>query len=112
MIEWIAEKFERICSIVVVMNFILYGGVGAFIGYYLLESIGLCFLFLIIGVGVAFFLNVLSFGFIAQFIEIRKSVEKLFVATDDIEYMLKETNFDEEITNIKVIVKNIEEKIQ
>jgi hypothetical protein len=39
-------------------------------------------------------------------------VEKLFVATDDIEYMLKETNFDEEITNIKVIVKNIEEKIQ
>ena len=111
MIEWIAEKFERICSITVVLNFILCGGVGAFIGYNL-EGIGLCFLFLIIGVGVAFFLNVLTFGFIAQFIEIRKSVEKLFVATDDIEYMLKETNFDEEITNIKVIVKNIEEKIQ
>jgi hypothetical protein len=54
MIEWIAEKFERICSIVVVMNFILCGGVGAFIGYNL-EGIGLCLLFLIIGVGVAFF---------------------------------------------------------
>ena len=111
MIEWIAEKFERICSITVVMNFILCGGVGAFIGYNL-EGIGLCFLFLIIGVGGAFFLNVLCFGFIAQFIKISTNLEELYVVTADIEGMLENTNFDEEITNIKVIVKNIEEKIQ
>ena len=54
----------------------------------------------------------MTFGFIAQFIEIRKGVERLSVATRDIEGMLEKTNFDEEITNIKVIVKNIEEKIQ
>ena len=115
MLEWFSKKFEQICSIIAVINFIAFGVAGAFLGSSFghgHSSAGKGFLFFIIGVVIAFFVNMMTFGFIAQFIEIRKGVERLSVATRDIEGMLEKTNFDEEITNIKVIVKIIEEKIQ
>ena len=66
------------CSVCVIINFVIYGVVGGIIG----DKIGngdisktlLCF---IGGLLIAFFVNTINFGFLAQIIEIRKKVDLL-----------------------------------
>lgn len=66
------------CTICVIINFIIGGAAGGIIG----DKIGngdtsktlLCF---IVGLVIAFFINVMNFGFLAQIIEIRKKVDSL-----------------------------------
>lgn len=116
MMTWVAEKFERLCSILMVIIFISSGVCGAFFGWTLAGSfvgklISALFFF-IVGILIALIINISVFGYISQIIKIRKNLEELYVVTADIEGMLENTNFDKEITEIKVIVKNIEEKIQ
>lgn len=116
MMTWVAEKFERLCSILMVIIFISSGVCGAFFGWasagsFVGKLISVLFFF-IVGILIALIINISVFGYISQIIKIRKNLEELYVVTADIEGMLENTNFDKEITEIKVIVKNIEEKIQ
>ena len=78
MLKWLSEMFEKMCSFFVIVNFVIYGVVGGIIG----DKIGngevsktlLCF---IGGLLIAFFINTISFGFVAEIIEIRKKVDLL-----------------------------------
>ena len=78
MLEWLSKAFETMCSAYVIINFVIYGVVGGIIG----DKIGngdisktlLCF---IGGLLIAFIVNVMNFGFLAQIIEIRKKVDSL-----------------------------------
>ena len=78
MLKWLSEMFEKMCSACVIVNFVICGIAGGIIG----DKIGngdisktlLCF---IGGLLIAFFVNVMNFGFLAQIIEIRKKVDLL-----------------------------------
>ena len=78
MLKWLSEMFEKMCSFFVNVNFVICGIAGGIIG----DKIGdgevsiilLCF---IGGLTIAFFTNVMNFGFLAQIIEIRKKVDLL-----------------------------------
>ena len=78
MLEWLSKMFEQMCSACVIVNFVICGIAGGIIG----DKIGngdasktlLCF---IGGLLIAFFVNVIIFGFLAQIIEIRKKVDSL-----------------------------------
>ena len=78
MLKWLSEMFEKMCSFFVIVNFVICGIAGGIIG----DKIGngevsttlLCF---IGGLAIAFFTNVMNFGFLAQIIEIRKKVDLL-----------------------------------
>ena len=72
MLKWLSKMFEKICSICVIMNFVIGGIAGVIIG----SSTGNV-LFFFGGIIIAFFVNVMSFGFLAQIIEIRKKVDLL-----------------------------------
>ncbi|MBO4858689.1 MAG: hypothetical protein J5527_09255 [Treponema sp.] len=102
MLEKFAKSFESVCEFGAVLNFIIFGGAGAYLGYR--TNMILAIVLLIIGILIAFLLNVLTFGFIAQIIEIRKSLHS-------IDYMLSEAKFDTDIAEIKNTVSKIEEKI-
>ncbi len=83
MLKLFAKCFEAVCSILSIINFLIYGGLGGFLGYYLADNvlyeeptpyiIGLA----IAGIAVAFFVNVMTFGVIAQITEIRRNLESL-----------------------------------
>ena len=78
MLKWLSEMFEKMCSACVIVNFVICGIAGGIIG----DKIGngdisktlICF---IGGLLIAFFVNVMNFGFLAQIIEIRKKVDSL-----------------------------------
>ena len=78
MLGWLSEMFEKMCSACVIINFVICGVAGGIIG----DKIGngdtsktlIC---LIGGLLIAFFVNVMNFGFFAQIIEIRKKVDSL-----------------------------------
>ena len=78
MFKWLSEMFEKMCAICVIVNFVICGVAGGIIG----DKIGngetsttlLCF---IGGLAIAFFINVMNFGFLAQIIEIRRKVDLL-----------------------------------
>ena len=78
MLEWLSKMFEQMCSACVIVNFVICGIAGGIIG----DKIGngdasktlLC---LIGGLLIAFFVNIIIFGFLAQIIEIRKKVDLL-----------------------------------
>ena len=78
MLEWLSKMFEQMCSACVIVNFFICGIAGGIIG----DKIGngdasktlLCF---IGGLLIAFFVNIIIFGFLAQIIEIRKKVDLL-----------------------------------
>jgi len=102
-----------------VIFFVSSGVFGAFFGWNFSASFAsfgtklfYALFFFIVGILIALIINISVFGYISQIIKIRKNLEELYVVTADIEDMLENTNFDKEITEIKVIVKNIEEKIQ
>ena len=78
MIKWLSEMFEKMCVICVIINFVIGGVAGGIIG----DKIGndnasTTLLCLIGGLAIAFFINVMNFGFLAQIIEIRKKVDSL-----------------------------------
>ena len=118
MLEWFAKTFEKMCSICATVNFIICGILGGFIGYHIGDDIIydyeilLCIVFLILGVVIAFFINVMTFGFLAQITEIRRKIDLLAASSDSIDYMLKESNFDTDIEEIKNTVKTIEGEIK
>ena len=82
MLGWLSEMFEKMCSACVIINFVICGVAGGIIGDKIGDKIGngevsttlLCF---IVGLTIAFFTNVMNFGFLAQIIEIRKKVDLL-----------------------------------
>ena len=78
MSKWLSEMFEKMCSFFVIVNFVIYGIAGGIIGNKIgngdISKTLLCF---IGGLLIAFFVNVINFGFLAQIIEIRKKVDLL-----------------------------------
>ena len=81
MLKFFAKCFEAVCCIAAVINFILFGTAGGVLGYYLADyviyenHIPYAILLGIAGIAVAFFINVFTFGFIAQITEIRRNLE-------------------------------------
>ena len=78
MLKWLSEMFEKMCSFLVTVIFVICGIaggiIGNMIGYGDISAILLCF---IGGLLIAFFINVINFGFLEQIIEIRKKVDSL-----------------------------------
>ena len=85
MLKWLSKMFEKMCSACVTINFVIYGVVGGTIGGMIgngdISAILLC---LIGGLLIAFFINVMNFGFLAQIIEIRKELETLELFESDL----------------------------
>ena len=82
MLKLCTKFFEEICSIVAVIFILDFVALGAFFGHYVGEYLSinpvLCaVIFGIVGFILGFFFDVLTFGFIAQVIEIRKHLERL-----------------------------------
>ena len=78
MLKWLSEMFEKMCSACVIVNFIIYGVAGGIIGDKVWNSdISKTLLCFIGGLLIAFFVNIMNFGFLAQIIEIRKKVDLL-----------------------------------
>ena len=91
MLKWYAKKFELACEILNILIFIgfaITGGVYAYsirkgrwlyyddsIMGYRDETFWYVVLFVLIGLVLAFVVNILVFGFIGQFIEMRKQLE-------------------------------------
>ena len=78
MLGWLSKAFEQICTVCVIINFIIGGVAGGIIG----DKIGndnasTTLLYFIGGLLIAFFINTMNFGFLAQIIEIRKKVDSL-----------------------------------
>ncbi len=65
------------------LNFIVLGSLGGYLGYYIEDKILhenptiYAILISVAGIAIAFFINVLSFGLIAQITEIRRNLEFL-----------------------------------
>ena len=74
MLKWLSKAFEQMCSVCVIVNFIIGGIAGGIIGSHNASITLLC---VIVGLLIAFFINVMSFGFLAQIIEIRKNLDSL-----------------------------------
>ncbi len=83
MLKLFSKCFEAVCSILAVINFIAFGAFGGYLGYYIGNNILgespvlYAVLVGIAGIAIAFFINVLIFGFISQIFEIRKNLELL-----------------------------------
>lgn len=97
MLKWLAKMFEKMCSVCVVVNFVIGGIVGGAIG--IGSSIGNGNIFIILpciigGLIIAFFINIMGFGFLAQIIEIRKKVDLLeqIIETRDEEDLLAKSS--------------------
>ena len=72
MLKWLAKMFEKVCTVCVIANFVI-GGVAG-VGTNNISTIPLC---IIGGLIIAFFINIMGFGFLAQIIEIRKKIDLL-----------------------------------
>ncbi len=83
MLKFFAKCFESVCCILAVLNFIVLGSLGGYLGYYIGDKILhenptiYAILISVAGIAIAFFINVLSFGLIAQITEIRRNLEFL-----------------------------------
>ena len=78
MLKWLSEMFEKVCSFFVIVNFVICGIAGGTIGYNIGDGdICINLLCFIGGLLIAFFINVINFGFLVQIIEIRKKVDSL-----------------------------------
>ena len=80
MLKWLAKMFEKMCTVCVIANFVIGGVAGVIIGGVAgvginnIYAIPLC---IIGGLIIAFFINIMGFGFLAQIIEIRKKIDLL-----------------------------------
>ena len=91
MLKWLSKIFEKMCSVCVIMNFVIGGIAGIAIG----GSTGNALFCFIGGLIIAFFVNVMSFGFLAQIIEIRKKVdllEQIIEIRDEEDLLAKNSN--------------------
>ena len=80
MLKWLAKMFEKVCTVCVIANFVIGGVAGGIIGS--IGSIGINNIYaiplcIIGGLIIAFFINIMGFGFLAQIIEIRKKIDLL-----------------------------------
>ena len=87
MLKWLAKMFEKMCTVCVIANFVIGGVAGGIIGINNISTIPFC---IIGGLIIAFFINIMGFGFLAQIIEIRKKIDLLeqIVETRDEEDLL------------------------
>ena len=95
MLKWLAKMFEKMCTVCVIANFVI-GGIaggiaGGIIGINNISAIPFC---IIGGLIIAFFINIMGFGFLAQIIEIRKKIDLLeqIVETRDEEDLLAKSS--------------------
>ena len=65
MLKWLAKMFEKMCTICVIANFVIGGVAGGIIGINNISTIPLC---IIGGLIIAFFINMIDFGFLTQII--------------------------------------------
>ena len=94
MLKWLSKMFEKMCSVCVIMNFVIGGAVGGTIGG-ITENALFCLFCFIGGLIIASFINVMSFGFLAQIIEIRKKVdllEQIIEIRDEEDLLAKSSN--------------------
>lgn len=99
MVEQFAKSFEKMCDFCATLNFIVFGIVGGVIGYR--SNMVLAVVLFLVGIFIAYLVNVLCFGLISQIIEIRKGIQNL-------DYMFSDTKFDSDIAEIKNSVSKIE----
>ena len=105
MLKWLAKMFEKVCTVCVIANFVI-GGVAGGVAGVAASGVGgvisginnistitipLC---IIGGLIIAFFINIMGFGFLAQIIEIRKKIDLLeqIVETRDEEDLLTKSS--------------------
>ena len=73
MLKWLAKMFEKMCTVCVIANFVIGGVAGVITGVIVgINNISIIPLCIIGGLIIAFFINIMGFGFLAQIIEIRK----------------------------------------
>ena len=92
MLKWLAKMFEKMCTVCVIAIFVIGGVAGGIIGgINNISTIPLC---IIGGLIIAFFINIMGFGFLAQIIEIRKKIDLLeqIVETRDEEDLLTKSS--------------------
>lgn len=84
MIKHLSKAFESLCDGLAIANLILMSGIGFFVGFLVGSSldfeiggcIGIGCAGVIVGLIIAYIIDVLIFGLYAQIIEIRKQLEK------------------------------------
>ncbi len=76
MMKFFAKAFEKICEFWALLVFVLWGIGGAVAAKYL-RAEEHTVLFVIFGLIIAFFINSMFFGFIAQITEIRRRLENI-----------------------------------
>ena len=91
MLKWLAKMFEKMCTVCVIAIFVIGGVAGGIIGINNISTFPLC---IIGGLIIAFFINIMGFGFLAQIIEIRKKIDLLeqIVETRDEEDLLTKSS--------------------
>ena len=78
MLKWLSKAFEQMCSVCVIVNFIIGGIAGGIIGSKIgNDNASITLLCFVGGLLIAFFINIMNFGFLAQIIEIRKNLDSL-----------------------------------
>ena len=78
MLGWLSKAFEQMCVVCVIINFAICGVAGGVIGSKIgNDNVSTTLLYFVGGLLIAFFINVMNFGFLAQIIEIRKKVDSL-----------------------------------
>ena len=78
MLKWLAKAFEQMCSVCVIVKFIIGGIAGGIIGSKIgNDNASITLLCFVGGLLIAFFINIMSFGFLTQIIEIRKNLDSL-----------------------------------
>lgn len=83
MLKWLSKAFEQMCTVCVIINFIVGGVAGGIIGSKIgNDNISTTLLYFIGGLAFALFVNSITFGFLAQIIEIRKKVDSLAKNTE------------------------------
>jgi len=117
MIEWLRSKFSSLICVFFVLTVIFSTIKGAVIG----SALGSLFLLLGLILGFIFGLlaGILVYGFLATVINISESLDSvltgintLYKVSDSIDYMLRETAFDKEISEIKDSVNAIKNTLR
>ena len=91
MLKWLSKMFEKMCTVCVIANFVIGGVAGGINGINNISTIPFC---ISGGLIIAFFINIMGFGFLAQIIEIRKKIDLLeqIVETRDEEDLLTKSS--------------------
>lgn len=92
MIKHLSKAFESLCDGLAIANLILMAGAGFFTAFFIAASyfgipgcVGIGFGGLLIGLIIGYIVDVLTFGFFAQIIEIRKLLENKQQVTSNLQ---------------------------